>query len=72
MSQEAAVEPCERCGGHGWYMYDHNHGKPCEACCGHTSGTWEAGELQGLPEGSQVCSSGCGTYWKSEDDYLNR
>ena len=54
---------CEKCGGTGSYMYDHNHGKPCEACCTHPGGWWVLSEAYGASdERYAACKSpGCGT-----------
>lgn len=54
---------CSRCGGEGWYMYDHNHGKPCEECCRHDQGVWQLFEHYGNRNGSYCCRAGCGTIW---------
>lgn len=54
---------CSLCGGKGYYMYDHNHGKPCEKCCKHAQGWWNLPEssssyVKGADNG--CCRAGCG------------
>jgi len=55
---------CPKCGGTGWYSYDHNHTAVCNKCCKHDKGWWEltsgyAGYMDG--EDNACCSAGCGT-----------
>jgi hypothetical protein len=50
---------CPKCGGAGWYMYDHNHSKPCEACCAHDRGWWLLTKHH-ANAGMWCCKAGCG------------
>lgn len=60
---------CEKCGGTGWYSYDHNHSKPCEVCCPHSEGVWMLSYHYGNNTGRWCCSQGCGTTWDGIVDY---
>ena len=62
-----AVVSCQKCGGTGRYMYDHNHGKPCEVCCKHDQGWWELTKyFSGYIEGAdnRCCKAGCGAMYR--------
>lgn len=51
---------CPKCGGTGWYPYDHNHSTVCEKCCKHDKGYWLLEEHYGKDNGRWCCKAGCG------------
>lgn len=63
---------CGKCGGAGWYRYDHNHSKLCEQCCPHAEGVWQLSEHYLALNGRWCCLQGCGTTWRTKDDYASR
>jgi hypothetical protein len=60
---------CQKCGGTGWYAYDHNHSKICEQCCLHNQDVWQLLKHYGDDNGKWCCKVGCGTTWNSVEDY---
>lgn len=52
---------CRKCGGTGWYQYDHNHRTICDFCCTHKEGWWLLKEHYGSDNGKWCCRAGCGT-----------
>lgn len=56
-------ETCGRCGGTGFWQYDHNHSQPCPDCCPHDQGWWLLTEgYAGYRPGRETwcCKRGCG------------
>lgn len=53
---------CPKCGGTGWYKYDHNHSTVCPMCCKHRKGYWLLTEwYDGYVVGDEwCCLNGCG------------
>jgi hypothetical protein len=60
---------CRKCGGAGWYSYDHNHSKPCDECCLHNQGVWLLLEYYGAKNWHWCCKAGCGKTWAGIGDY---
>ena len=64
---EDCATKCAKCGGTGWYAYDHNHSQVCDACCKHDAGWWELTEaFVGYEAGAdnRCCKAGCGTMYR--------
>lgn len=51
---------CKKCGGTGWFRYDHNHSTVCDACCKCNQGWWQLKEHYGTKNGKWCCIAGCG------------
>lgn len=58
---------CIKCGGTGWYYYDHNRAKRCEVCCPHDQGRWQLKEYYGEENSKWCCNAGCGQVWGEEE-----
>lgn len=63
----SAVAACQKCGGSGFYSYDHNHAKLCEDCCPCDEGWWLLRTHYGESNGKYACKRGCGkSVWPEE------
>lgn len=60
---------CQKCGGTGWYRYDHNHAMICPDCCPHDQGVVLLLEYYGDHNGLWCCQRGCGQTWAGVSDY---